>query len=272
MDIPNKQLVDSNTNLRVMLSSDNSNIVYNLKSNSPNIDDIQLSAVIEQFSHLFLPYSTPDYTKLSSFTPNIHSHMIVTEGNPISFKPRRLNPCIANLVKKELQKLLSAGVISPSKSQWATPLHYVTKQNTEGQIISIRLVGDYRALNKITIADNFSIPNIRDFSANLHNKKYFSTLDLQSAFHHIPLEESSREKTTLATPFGNFQYNYLPFGLRNASAAFMRFITSILGDLDYVFIFLDDILVASKTKEEHIEHVKEIFVRLDKFQLKYFLL
>ncbi|MCQ7012938.1 hypothetical protein, partial [Clostridioides difficile] len=103
IDVSNKLLIDNVTNMKVALSDINQEKIYNVKPEIPQVENTELQTLINEHEHLFLPYSTPDYSKLSQFTPNIHSHIIVTENNPVFFKPRRISPVIAPLVKNELQ-------------------------------------------------------------------------------------------------------------------------------------------------------------------------
>lgn len=138
------------------------------------------------------------------------------------------------------------------------PLHMVRKPDA-----TWRMTGDYRALNAHTKPDRYPIPNILDFNARLSGMKYFTKLDLVKAFYHIPMAEEDIEKTAVITPFGLFEFLYMPFGLRNAAQTFQRFIDNLIRDFDFAYAYIDDILIASATEEEHRQHVMTILERLD---------
>ncbi len=133
------------------------------------------------------------------------------------------------------------------------------------------MVIDYRALNKLTIKNRFPLPRIDDLFDKLQGSQYFTSLDAASGFHQILLQESDRPKTAFRTPFGHYQFRVLPFGLTNAPATFQAVMNRVFehpkflanGKVnplaaisDFVLVFIDDILIFSKTAEEHVEHVK----------------
>ena len=168
-------------------------------------------------------------------------------------------------VEEELRKMLDEGVIRPSKSEWASPITLVPKKDG-----SIRFCVDYRKINAATRKDAHPLPLIQDIFDSLTGAKVFSTLDLKSGYWQIPVAEEDVKKTAFITHTGLYEFVRMPFGLANAPAEFQRTMQTVLGEMigQFVMVYLDDIVVYSKSEQEHEEHLRRVFDALEQNGLK----
>ena len=181
-------------------------------------------------------------------------HHIPTNCRPIQSKVRKLNPEKLEIAKKEFEKLVELGVCYRGKSEWASPLMVAPKPCG-----GWRVCGDYRRLNAATPDDKYPVKCLTDFNAKLSGMTIFSKVDLFKGYHQIPVFEHDVNKTAVITPFGLYIFPNTPFGLKNAGQDFQRMMDEILGDLPFCFVYLDDILIFSKNRKQHLEHLKQVF-------------
>ena len=163
------------------------------------------------------------------------------DAAPVSTRYYRKSPEQRDLIEMQVQEMLDAAVIEPSKSAWCSPVVLVEKKGTSKKRFCI----DFRKLNALTKTETFPIPRIDDALDSLAGSKLFSTLDFNNAYWQLPLHHKSKEKTAFSTMSGNYQFSKMPFGLKNAVAAFCRTISNVLGNLKWnsCFVYLDDIVV-----------------------------
>ena len=253
VDVKNKRLVDALTFSSLVCTLGSA--AYDGLSGSLSGSDIFLKLLAE-----FPDLSLPTFSALT--TKHGVEHHVTTEGPPVYARARRLNPSKLAVARAEFSTMERLGIVRRSDSPWASPLHVVPKPNG-----GFRPCGDYRRLNDATTPDRYPVPHIQDFSAHLAGAKVFSKVDLVRGYHQVPMHPLDIPKTAVITPFGLFEFLRMPFGLKNAAQTFQRLMDSVLRDLPFVFVYLDDILVASASVEEHLSHLRALFTRLSEHGL-----
>ena len=170
------------------------------------------------------------------------------------------------VVEHELDKMLAEEVMEPSSSPWASPITLVTKKDGGTRFCVV----DFRKINAITRKDTHPLPNIQDIFDSMAGSSVFSTLDFKSGYWQIGVHPNSIEKTAFITHKGLFQFKRMPFGLCNASAVFQRTMNKILAPYvgNFVLVYIDDVVIYSKSQEEHDEHLRKVFQTLQDAGLK----
>lgn len=176
----------------------------------------------------------------------------------------KMSPLELEEVKRQLIQLIEMDFIQPSKSPYGAPILFVRKKNGK-----LRMCIDYRALNKLTIKNRYPLPRIDELLDQLLGAQYFSKLDLQSGYWQIRIAEEDIPKTAFRTRYGHFEWKVLPFGLTNAPATFQALMNDILRPYldDFVVVYLDDILVYSKTADDHVKHLDQVLSVLEQHEL-----
>lgn len=183
---------------------------------------------------------------------------------PIFVRQYRIPEGSREEVNRQIDELEANGIIEPSTSEWNFPLLLVKKKDNAQGEKQFRLVVDFRKLNEVTANRTFPIPLIDELLESLGKSKWFSTLDIQSAFHQIVVRPSDRELLSFQTNYRKMQFVKMPFGLVNSPRTWQRAINTILADLlgDHILVYLDDILIHTSTLEEHDFKLRQIFGRL----------
>lgn len=249
-DTDNDGIIDMPLEFEVkLLDVDTNGLVSRDESSLPEVE-APFKPVVEAYKELFV-------CKLEDLKrTDAAEHHIITTGDPIKKKPYRMRKDDADFIKTQVQLLLDTKMIEPVRSPWSFPLVVAIRNGKR------RMCVDFTALNKVTKKDNYPLPNPEDLLMKIGYAKVMSTLDLFSGFWQIPLANEDREKATFVTTDGTYCFNVMPFGLCNAPATFQRMMNELLGDLDYVVVYIDDIMIFSEDNEKHCQHLEEIFKRI----------
>ncbi|GJY85689.1 putative reverse transcriptase domain-containing protein, partial [Tanacetum coccineum] len=224
------------------------------KSNEKRLEDVPTARDFPEVFPEDLPGLPP--TRQVEFQIDL-----VPGAAPVARAPYRLAPSEMEELSTQLQELSDKGFIRPSSSPWGAPVLFVKKKDG-----SFRMCIDYRELNKLTVKNRYPLPRIDDLFDQLQGSSVYSKIDLRSGYHQLRVRDEDILKTAFRTRYGHYEFQVMPFGLTNAPAVFMDLMNRVCRPyLDkFVIMFIDDILIYSKTKEEHDAHLRLILELLKK--------
>ena len=186
------------------------------------------------------------------YEPDFSEKNIPTKARPI-----QMNKDLLSYYEKEIQDLIDKKLIKKSKSPWSCSVFYVQKQ-AELERGTLRLVINYKPLNDVLRWIRYPIPNKRDLLQRLVKSKFFSKFDMKSGFWQIQIVEKDRYKTAFVVPFRHYEWNVMPFGLKNAPSKFQNIMNEIFNQFyDFIIIYIDDVLVYSISIKEHWKHLNK---------------
>jgi len=189
---------------------------------------------------------------------------LIPGAGSVSMSPYRMAPAELAELKKQIEELMEKQFIRPSASPWGAPVLLVKKKDG-----SSRLCVDYRQLNKLTVKNKYPPPRIDDLLDQLKGAGVFSKIDLKSGYHQILVKPEDVQKTAFRSRYGHYEYVMMPFGVTNAPAVFMDYMNRIFRPwLDkFLVVFIDDILIYSRNREDHVDHLRVVFDVLREHQL-----
>jgi len=210
-----------------------------------------LKKMLDEYSSIFS--NVPGKTTLA-----VHHIEVPSGTRPIRCTPYRLGPEKSAVLKNEIADLMKLGIIGESSSPWSSPIVMVPKSDG-----TLRLCTDFRKVNAITVPDPFRLPRIEDLIDRNGKARFLTKLDMTRGYWQVPLDDASIPVSAFVTPFGHFQWRYMPFGLRNAPATFSRLVSKLLHGLEtFCAAYLDDIIIFSDSWEEHMRHLRLVFDRI----------
>ncbi|GJX76749.1 putative reverse transcriptase domain-containing protein [Tanacetum coccineum] len=227
------------------------------KSENKRLEDV---SIVRDFPEVF-PEDLPGLPPTRQVEFQID---LVPGAAPVVREPYRLAPSEMKELSEQLKELSDKGFIRPSSSPWGAPVLFVKKKDG-----SFRMCIDYRELNKLTVKNRYPLPRIDDLFDQLQGSSVYSKINLRSGYHQLRVREEDILKTAFRTSYGYYEFQVMPFGLTNAPAVFMDLMNRVCKPyLDkFVIVFIDDILIYSKNKQEHEEHLKLILELLKKEEL-----
>lgn len=198
-------------------------------------------------------------TEKIGYTNTVKHKIVCKDYEPIKQKSYPMNADKRNFVIKKIQEMEEQGLIEPSQSGWASPIVLPKKKNGD-----YRLCVDYRKLNNKTVNDAYPMPDLKAMLKRVNGATIFTTMDLNSGYWQVEVEETSRPLTAFTTPRGLYHFRVMPFGLKNAPATFTHLMEEVLSGYtgEFCQVYLDDILIYSKDFNAHLVHLAKVLERL----------
>ena len=235
----------------------NSDILSNIEAKLSHLSSEkgrELAGILHKYECIF-----PDVPQMCSAA--VHD-VDVEEAGPVKQHPYRVGPAKTEKLQAEISYMLENKIVEPSKSNWASPCVLVPKSDG-----SVRFCTDFRKVNALTKTDSYPIPRIDDCIDRIGNAAYITKCDLLKGYWCVPLSPRAKEISAFVTPTGLYQYNVMPFGMKNSQATFQRMMHNVLRDLKGVDVYVDDIVVYNNTWEEHVSTLYALFDRLTEAKL-----
>ena len=232
----------------------------------PAASNSQLRQVLQRYRQVFTEVLPVKSAEQIAQAKQFSIVLLGDEVRPVKQRERRMSPAEIEAATQWVRDEVAAGRMEPSTGEWAAQLVIVAKRNDKGELSGWRICGDYRSLNDVTKADAEPMPLVQTVFDQLAGMQYFSKLDLLKGFNQIPVERKSRELMAVSTPAGLYQPTVMPFGVKNAPGSFQREMRRVLGDRlsRGVLVYIDDIIVYSRTEAEHVELIEWVLSRLEK--------
>ncbi|GJR16963.1 putative reverse transcriptase domain-containing protein [Tanacetum coccineum] len=227
------------------------------KSKGRRLEDVP---VVQEFLEVF-PEDLPGIPPTQQVEFRID---LVPSATPVARAPYRLAPSEMKELAEQLQELTDKGFIRPSSLPWGALVLFLKKKDG-----SFKMCIDYKELNKLTVKNRYPLPRIDDLFDQLQGSSIYSKIDLRSGYHQLRVREEDIPKTAFRTRYGHYEFQVMPFGLTNAPTVFIDLMNRVCKPyLDkFVIVFIDDILIYSKSKKEHEEHLRQILKLLKKEEL-----
>ena len=256
---------DNTEMVSTMVINDEEDVIESLNtaSKGETIADVTISDSLTMLQENHVREVLNDFGKLFTDKPgttNLEEHCIrLTTPHVVKQKAYPIPYSMRSVVQKEIDAMLELDVIERTNSPYASPIVIVKKKDNTN-----RFCVDFRKLNCLTVFDGEPMPSVIDIFSNLKHDKYFTKIDLSKGFWQIPVREEDKEKTAFVTTEGKYQFKKMPFGLVNATASFCRLMRKVLNPISNVDSFVDDILIHTRTWDDHIETLESVLYALHK--------